>query len=571
MKDFHRAIFGFAAGAMFFAMASVASAATLFLSPPTTAVGPSQKFSIDVKVDGAGVGFNAAQATIRFPKDLLQVSSIDKTSSAFSFWLEDPVFSNDQGVISFIGGSPFGVSGAAIQVLRVNFTPKGTGTGTVSVTDAAITASDGSGTNILSTTTSASITVSPANVASAGAVTAPQQITRTPTPATGTPAAPSINVSLYPDPTQWYDQVSPFSVSWSLPADISAVATAINKQPNFDPVTSEGLFDNKTFNALSDGIWYLHVRFKNSFGWSTTVHSRIAIDTEPPLGFKITMQGGDTTDDPAPVLQFKTDDALSGMKEYDVMIDNHDPIVVPAKGFVGTFTLPLQAPGDHRVQVRTVDNAGNSVEDFITLHILPIASPTISFTTSQLFSDEPTGLTVQGSALPNIEVILNVHQADAIMASSTVETDAQGNWRYTFSEPLHNGTYNVSAVSRDARGALSLTVESPSVVVKNRPILEIGSFQLGSGGAAVLLLIILFGGFGSGVWFYRKRNALFAQRLVAASRDLSTVFDLIRKDVERIDASIPVNSEHESVVKHLRENVQKMEVLLKKEIERIDK
>ncbi len=556
---------------LFFGMASSASAATLFLSPPTVVIGPSQNFSVDIKVDGAGVGFNAAQATIRFPTDLLQVSSIDKTNSAFSFWLEDPVFSNDQGAISFIGGSPFGVSGAAIQVLRVNFVPKGTGTGTISVASAAITASDGSGTNILSTTTSASITVSPTNVTSSSAVTAPQQITRTPAPATGVPAAPSLNVSLYPDPTQWYDQVSPFSVSWNLPADVSAIATAINKQPNFDPTTSEGLFDNKTFDALSDGIWYLHVRFKDSVGWSATAHSRIAIDTQPPLGFKITTQGGDTANDPAPTLQFKTDDALSGMKEYDVIVDNHDPLVVPAKGFTGSFTLPLQVPGDHHVQVRAVDNAGNSVEDFITLHILPIASPTISFTTPQLFSGEPTGLTVQGSALPNIEVVLNVHQADAVIASSTVQTDAQGNWEYTFSEPLHNGTYNVSAVSRDARGALSLTVESPSVVVTNRPILEIGSFQLGSGGAAVLLLIILLGGFGSGVWFYRKRTALFAQRLVAASRDLSTVFDLIRKDVERIDAEIPANSEHKSVVKHLRENVQKMEVLLKKEIERIDK
>ncbi len=560
------------AGALFFAGASAASAATLFLSPPTVTAGPSQSFTIDVKVDSAGVGFNAAQATIRFPKDLLQVSSLSRTDSSFSFWLEEPHFSNDQGVISFIGGSPYGVSGAAIQVIRITFAPKGTGTGAITVTDAAITASDGSGTNILSTTTNASVTVSPNVAAAGGSETAPTQITRTPAGATGTAKAPALTVPLYPDPTEWYDQVSPFTASWTLPSDVSAVATALNKQPNFDPTASEGLFDNKTFGALSaEGTWYLHVRFKNALGWGVTEHYRIAVDTQPPPGFKLDLLDGTTTGNPTPKLAFKTDDALSGLKEYRIRIDSNDPIIIPAKGYMGTYALPAQPPGDHRVLVQAVDNAGNSVEDFASFNILPIASPAFTFTTNQIFTDEERGLTVRGTALPDAAIILNVHRGGAIVASTTVRADAEGNWSYTFEEPLRNGTYGVSAVARDARGALSLAVESSPVAVSERPIIQLGVLQLGAGGAVILLLLILAAGWGGGLYYYRREQETLLRRLLVAETDVAKVFKIISDDVEKLRKLGNLSSDSSLVLNRLHENLEKMEGYLKKELQNIKK
>lgn len=571
MENARRAALGFAVAVVFFAQAAIASAATLFLTPGVTNVGPGQKFSVDVRVDGAGSGFNAAQATLRFPANLLQVVSVDKAGSQFSFWLQEPTFLNDQGVVSFIGGSPYGVSGAAIQVLRVTFSPKGTGKGTISVTDAAVTASDGSGTNILSTTTDATITVSPKNVTSGGAVPPPQQITRTPSSATVVEGVPTVSVSLYPDGTQWYSQVNPFNVSWNLPMDVSAVATAINKQPNFNPTASEGLFDNKTFDALSDGIWYLHVRFQNTLGWGPTSHNRIAIDTEPPLGFPLTALSGETSDNPAPTLQFKTDDALSGLKEYDVRVDTNEPIVIPAKGFTGSETLPLLSPGDHRVQVRAVDYANNSVEDFIVLHILPIASPTISFTTGQIFSDSQGGITVKGSATPGINVVLNVERDTATIASSTVTADAEGNWQHTFDQSFANGSYSVNVVSQDSRGAQSLTIISPTIKVLARPIVQLGAFQLGTSGAFILLLLILAAGFGGGYYYFKLQRETLLRRLQVAQSDVGKVFKIISDDAQKLKNTPGVPPENAMILERLQKNVEKMEGYLKKELENIKK
>jgi len=81
-------------------------------------------------------------------------------------------------------------------------------------------------------------------------------------------------------------------VNWDLPNDVTAVATEVDQHPDAVPAKSEGLFDNKTFSPLEDGVWYLHVQFKNSIGWGPTLHYRIGIDTAPPLGFSVTSPSG---------------------------------------------------------------------------------------------------------------------------------------------------------------------------------------------------------------------------------------------------------------------------------------
>lgn len=133
--------------------------ATMFLVPDKKTVGLQDKVIVNVLVDSAGIGFNTAQATIRFPKNLFTVKETDAANSAFSFWLEKPTISNDQGVITFLGGAPYGVSGKSIKILSLEFTPKGVGSGAISIVDAAITSSDGSGANIISSTTDTSISV----------------------------------------------------------------------------------------------------------------------------------------------------------------------------------------------------------------------------------------------------------------------------------------------------------------------------------------------------------------------------------------------------------------------------
>ena len=559
-------------GALVFA--SAAEAATLFLAPPSAEVGVGEKIVVDLKIDSEGVSFNASQATIRFPKDLVEVASLDKTDSAFSFWLEEPTFSNSDGVISFTGGTPYGVSGGSIQILKIIFTPKGSGAGNLSLGDAAITASDGSGTNILSKTVDAALTIVPTKVVSTPKIPTPVEIIRKPTPASGLPVKPRLKVALYPDETAWYNLSSQFTVSWDLPSDISGVSTAVNKQPSFTPAErSEGLFDNKAFSALGDGIWYLHVRFQNNVGWGPTAHYRLAVDTKPPLGFELTILEGERTDNPAPTLQFKTSDALSGLKEYQIRIGDGEPIHLPVSDFKGTFQLPLQSPGKREVVVRAVDIAENSVENRLTLDILPIASPNITFVDRELFSDEEKGLNIKGTALPNSDVLLVVRRMGATVADGIAHSDEKGNWEFTFDQHLKNGNYVVTVQSQDSRGALSLVVESPEVLVKSKPIIQIGKFQLGTGGALIFLLIVIAGGFGGGVWFYKKRQEKLALRVGFAESEIAKIFKLIMDDVEGLAKArqTSTTADDDYALERLRDNIKKMEAYLKRGVEKIKK
>jgi hypothetical protein len=556
------------------AFASVAEAATLFLAPPSSEIAIGEKLTIDLKIDSEGISLNAAQAVLRFPKDTLEVVSLDKTESAFSFWLEEPNFSNTDGVISFIGGTPYGVSGGSIQVLKIVFNAKGSGSDIIALSDAAITASDGSGTNILSKTVDAAFAILAEKETPSVPVPvpAPTPITREPVPTGKLPIKPELKVPLYPDETKWSNLVSQFNVGWDLPLDVTGVSTAVNKQPGFLPQKSEGLFDNKNFTALLDGAWYLHVRFQNDVGWGPTVHYRLAVDTQPPLGFEINVVEGEATDNPTPTLQFKTSDAISGLREYQIRIGDGDLIKIPADDFEGVFKLPLQSPGKRRITVKAVDQADNGIENSLTLETIPIASPTITYVTKELFSDEERGLTVIGASLSNINILLRVYREEALVADGVARTDEEGNWEFTFDQPFRNGRYILTAQSQDERGALSLVVESPEVRVKSKPIIQIGKFQLGMGGALIFLLIVIAGGFGGGVWFYKKRQEKLALRLLVVKTDMAKVFKLIQDDIEKLQQAIgtPTEADDEFMAKRLRENIKKMEGYLKKEIGKLE-
>lgn len=561
-------------------LAQKAEAATLFVAPPSSQIGAGEKMTLDLKVDGEGVSINAAQAVIRFPKETLEVISLDKTDSALSFWLEEPTFSNTDGIISFTGGTPYGVSGGSIQILKIVFTAKGSGSGTIILGDAAITASDGSGTNILSKTVDAAFVVVPKRetplppqLPAPTPLPEPQQIIRKPVPTGRLPIKPVIKIPLYPDESQWYNVVSQFTASWDLPLDVTGISTAVNKQPSFSPGKSEGLFDNKTFAALPDGTWYLHTRFRNDAGWGPAAHYRLAVDTQSPLGFEITALDGEATDNPAATLQFKTSDALSGLKEYQVRIGDGDLIKIPAAEFGGSFKLPLQTPGERQIVVRATDLADNGIEDSFTLKTIPITSPTITFVTRELFSDEEKGLTVKGAAVSNNAVLLKVYREEALIAEGTAHSDEKGNWEFTFDQAVKNGDYKVTAQSQDGRGALSLVVESPLIKVKSKPIIQIGALQLGKGGAAILLLLIVIFGFGGGIWFYKKRQEKLAMRVSFTESEIEKIFQLFKSDVDELKKAMqtPTTSDDDYAIKRLEENIKKMELYLKRGVEKIKK
>src|SRR3989344_4685850 len=439
-----------------------AEAATLTILPQASQVSVGDKISLDVKIDSSGDSINAAQSSVRFPKDIINVESIDKTNSVFNFWLEDPNFSNSDGIISFIGGTAHGISGASLHIIKINFVAKSVGIANITLQDSAITSSDGSGTNVLSKTNDGVVSVVAEKVVPEAPI-APKQIVREPVFAGKLPEKPNIRIPLYPDSTKWYNLIGSFNAIWDLPLDISGISTAVNHQPSFIPAAkSEGLFDDKSFPALSDGIIYLHVRFKNNVGWGPTQHYKIAIDTQPPLAFDVKVLESFPSDNPVPTLQFNTNDSLSGISEYKVLSGNGDLMRIPADSFSGEYKVLPQAPGKQYIIVRAVDNAGNSVESGIDIEILPIASPVISYINKDLFKSGG-GFEMEGTAVAGEEILFSLKNSKGSVAySGSTQVDQNGNWYLKINQPFKTGTYFAEITAQDERGATSLSVKSDS-------------------------------------------------------------------------------------------------------------
>ncbi len=97
----------------FFA-AGKALAADFNIIPSSGTVGLNQTLTVDIKINEASRSINAAQGVLKFNPAILQVNSISKANSVFNFWLTEPAFSNKDGKIEFLGGTPNGVTGGAL-------------------------------------------------------------------------------------------------------------------------------------------------------------------------------------------------------------------------------------------------------------------------------------------------------------------------------------------------------------------------------------------------------------------------------------------------------------------------
>ncbi len=338
-----------------------ANAADLLLGPAATTAGINQTFDVHVHIDSGGTSINAAQGTIVYP-DNLSVVSIDTTDSVFNFWLQEPTVSASAHRISFIGGTPSGVSGSALQVFTVTFKGTAIGAGDISFVDGAVTASDGTGANIvgnmagvhfsIASTTSTPAGTTTSSAQQQAAIPTPVPVVRTPAPASGLPSAPDVSAPLYPNPTEWYDSVAQYTASWPLPADVTGVSAVVNGDPTAAaPTKSEGLFTSKTFPAvIEDGIQYLHVRFQNALGWGPTAHYRIAVDTQPPLPFNLTVVSGLSSNNPSPELSFSATDARSGIAHYRVTVAGEEPVTLGPNGQEGTVAS-VSEPQQRAVEI----------------------------------------------------------------------------------------------------------------------------------------------------------------------------------------------------------------------------
>lgn len=555
-------------------------AADIKISPAGGTYGVNKNFSVNILIDTAGSSINAAEAKLKFDPSVIKVQSISKASSIFSFWLVEPSFDNNAGTIDLIGGTPNGVSGSSLHIVTVTFTGATLGSSEVSFIKAIITASDGTGSDILGKALGANYSISSTGIGTTGTVTVPEpvpppvQIQRTPTPATGIPSKPSIEVILYPDQTHWYNQVSNFTAKWALPTDIDGVSTVVNQNPNADaPQKSEGLFESKTFSALSyDGVYYLHVRFKNSRGWGPTGHYKISIDTQPPLPFNIDIPTGAKSDNPTPKLVFVTGDSLSGVASFGVTINTEPQVNIAS----GQYLFKPHPPGSYSVRVSATDKAGNSIEARTVVEIEPIESPKITFITRQIIQGSDVLFNAKGLAMPNTRVVVTMtDKAKFLIFNGSVDVNDKGEWEFKLNRDLRNGTYLFSAITQDNRGALSLPTEI-TVVFKDRPIIVLFGLEITLTG---LIIILIIAGAVASLWFYRRtflRLIRFNRESVIIRRDIKNAFDMVKGDLDKISdiankesPSATKETEVSAVNKKIKETLDRIEKYSGEDIEKL--
>ena len=342
---------------LFFALGSTASAATIQTTPSSGSYKVGDSFKVDVTVSSPNQPINAVSGILSFPKSKLQFVSISKTSSILSIWAQEPSYydTGENGNISFEGVIPNpGFTGTRGRILTVTFKVKSTWQAEVSFSSASVLANDGLGTNVLTNSLPGIFTLSSSVTPSVA-----QTISVT---STKIPSLAQITSATHPDQEKWYNSNNP-SFKWKLANNITGVRIYGDQNPNTElPKTYQSLKNSYTYKNTTDGIWYFHVRLRNSAGWNDTAHYKFNIDTVPPEPFSIEFPDGQETSNAKPRLVFDTADKTSGIDHYEITINGAIAEASLEAGKNNVYVLPAQTAGEKEISVKAFDKAGNFYE-----------------------------------------------------------------------------------------------------------------------------------------------------------------------------------------------------------------
>ncbi|MEA2112548.1 MAG: hypothetical protein U9P50_01075 [Patescibacteria group bacterium] len=557
----------------------IAKAATLYLLPEYHNLDIGQEFFMDVKVNSEEDFINAVQTKVIFPANI-EILDVDRQNSIFNFWIEDPKISDSQDQLTFVGGTAKGVSGESLQILRINCKAIGTGSRTIEMKEAVVTANDGKGTNILSTLENVDISVGlnitkSTNSVSIDGVNAPevievpQVVERKAIAVKDLPIKPELRIPLYPNQETWYDHQGETTVLWEVPEDVIKVAISVDSSASSEPETSEeGLYNGKNIGVLEEGIHYVHVQFKNNQGWGEVTHHKISIDTTSPLAFE-TEIGSIASTNPSPNIRFSSEDSLSGYSHALVFIDTQNPITVEGDSFLA---LPAQELGEHFLIVRIFDKAGNSIEDDLRFEVLPLRTPQINFFTEKISQGEM--IFISGIALPKNLVLLNIQREGKVVSEKIMGADETGRWEIVLDELLTKGNYSFSVIATDDEGAISLESKVYDIKVTAPAILSLGLIDLGWFEIFILIILIILIGGGLGFWYYLSQKEMQEAYKIIANRDVKKMSTLLSGNIKEIEKELKSEKKlsatgKTSIKNHLtktKANIKKMDKYLGSEI-----
>jgi hypothetical protein len=529
--------------------------ASLFIFPGSESFQVGEVFSIELRVDTKDMPINAAQTTIYFPFDKVEALEILKENSIFSFWPEEPTFSNSTGEISFSGGVPHpGFEGMG-NIITINFKAKKEGLASFTLGQGRVLADDGKGTDILVFIKEAKYSIQK-----------------------GAPEIESgiyLSSSTHPKEDEWYNNNSPIFY-WNMTPEINAVSFVLDQYPETIPDTvPEGKLGMKNYENINDGVWYFHLKVQTLGGWSNTFHRRIQVDGIPPASLRITVDNAGDPTNPNPNLYFEANDITSGIDRYRLKIGG-DEFFDLLRAEVSPFSLSPQKPGQYPLLVRAIDKAGNAIETEELLNIEPIDTPLISLWPSKYIAGEQT-FYIEGTALPEVGIIIFLGGKDGKVTKEWLSlSDSEGRWSFSTRDLLKSGTYYLSVKARDKRGAESHLSDVYEVEVLLSGV-SIGPFIITNQDLVIILGSILFFGIIGTVYFTYRSN--FAKRILQnetqeAKESLRQSFDELRKEIESrikmFDSQPDLSEEERKVYEDLKDFLKDAEDKIEKEIKDIE-
>lgn len=560
--------------------AKAANTASLYFSPAAGSYTAGKTFSVGVYIKSQDQAMNAASGVISFSKDKLEIISLSKGGSIFSLWVQEPSFSNSAGTINFEGIvlNP-GFSGSGGKIMTINFKVKSAGQAALNFSSGSILANDGAGTNILGGMGLGNYQLAAATVSPEPPVE--QKLEKKQEAILGVPAAPSVFSSTHPDPDKWYNNKNP-QFSWTLPFGVNGASVYFSESPTSNPGPApDGLFIAKSYENVGDGIWYFHIKFRNSYGWGPITHFKIQIDNTLPAPFEIKFIDGNETENPRPVVIFDTIDSLSGIDYYKIKIGEQNFFdISPEIVKDAPYTLPPQTPGKRNILVQAFDKAGNYTVATNEFTIKPLQKPIFTEYSKEMESGEI--LTVKGeSQYPNSQIVVWLQREKDDPKSFTVESDQDGKFIFTADERLGDGIYKLWAEVVNARGARSLPSEKIIITAAKPAIWRIGTWAVSFLAVVVpliaLIVILLFI-----LWYGWHKFSLSRKRIQKEIREAGSVlhkaFDLLKEDMreqikllEKTRNKRQLTEEEEKIIKRLKKDLDKAEKLVRKEIENIEK
>ena len=545
-----------------------AHAATLIIVPDSFKVSAGNIVSADIIVDTSGVAINDSEAAISFPTDLLQVMSVNKGSSIFSLWVEDPKFSNIDGTITYSGGAPNpGYTGKNGKIISVVFKAKKQGNATLVFSDATVRKNDGLGTDVLSLKRSATIQI--------GA--SPVEVPIVPATTAALPAKPVITSTTHPQQNAWYSATTA-SFDWTIPAGVTSIETLIDKKPDTTPtVAYDRSVSQRTVNDMADGVWYFHLRYMNSAGWGPTSHYKVQIDSTPPEKFSLDTQTKRTVT----FVTLDAKDAMSGIDSYSIQIDGGQIARVQDSDLVDhQYQLPIQNQGGHSLSVRAYDKAGNSTESTAAYVSPGIIQPTISVVPQRVTVGD--AVTVHGNTLyPRATAYVFVQSVGNDTQPYNVPIAADGSFTIDDIRLKDAGTTRIWSqvvFSNDVRSPLSdkasVQVDETMAVQTSKSAMYLLSFIIPVILLAIGLLLMLYVGWHR---FFGLRRTVRRETLAVigeAHRALNQFKDELNTQLiklEKVKVDRVLNKKEEKAFKDLKANIDSIDEFIESRLKKLIK